>query len=141
MTTYEPMLEDAPISGQRYAVLNIVNPHTAQKADQTYVKVKYVCGSLDEAKQYAKRARDNEKYLDVFVAEVGKFLPVSIDPTDIAEQEYSNAVLTELMREHRLERDRADQLFEEYVQENLERNAQQVRDKAVAKDTVTAESV
>lgn len=136
-----PMLEDPPISGQKFMVLNIVGKNTNQKAEGTFVKVKYVCETEEEARQFAIRSRDKEPYLDHFVALTGRFIPIDVNPDDIPDQEYTNAHLTELMKQHRLEHQKADQLFQKYVQDNLDRHEKEREQGIVPKETVTPMSV
>ena len=98
--SYVPMMDDPPISGQKFVVLNIVGKHTMQKADQTYVKIKYVCETEEEAAQFARKKRDADDVFDNFVAMVGRFLPVDVDPSIFPDQQFASQHLTELIREH-----------------------------------------
>jgi hypothetical protein len=77
------------------------------------LKVRGVYGNPKEAELKAKKLQSKDKYHNIFVGDVGKWLPWDPQPHDIAEQEYGQDQLNTLMRKYKENEDNRDKYFEE----------------------------
>lgn len=67
--------EDKVIPNQRYALLSFISPEGVMNCKIRGVKVRGVFATADEAKFACEKLKKKDKYFDVFVGEVGKWLP------------------------------------------------------------------
>ena len=77
------------------------------------IKVRGVYGNPKEAELKAKKLQSKDKYNNIFVGDVGKWLPWDPQPHDVAEQEYGQDQLNNLMRKYKENEDNRDKFFEE----------------------------
>jgi len=88
----------------------------AQNDFQTTIrglKVRGVYGNPKEAELKAKKLQSKDKYHNILVGDVGKWLPWDPEPHEIAEQEYAQDQLNTLMRKYKENEDDRDKHFEE----------------------------
>ena len=94
--------EDRPIAGQKYFLKSAI-----KGPDGTiYEKIKFVCGTIEEAKRTAANMIQQDNTFDISVGEIGKWSPVlpSVDNSD--DFEYQDQKLNEVMKGY-LENQRA----------------------------------
>jgi hypothetical protein len=77
------------------------------------VKVRGVYGNPKEAELKAKKLQTKDKYHNIFIGDVGKWLPWDPQPHEIAEQEYAQDELNNLMRKYKENEDSREKFFEE----------------------------
>lgn len=77
------------------------------------VKVRGVYGNPKEAELKAKKLQNKDKYHNIFMAEVGKWTPWDPQPNEIADQEYNNDQLNNLMRKYKENEDNREKFFDE----------------------------
>jgi hypothetical protein len=77
------------------------------------VKVRGVYGNPKEAELKAKKLQTKDKYHNIFIGDLGKWLPWDPQPHEIAEQEYAQDELNTLMRKYKENEDNRDKYFEE----------------------------
>uniref|UniRef100_A0A6C0D965 Uncharacterized protein n=1 Tax=viral metagenome TaxID=1070528 RepID=A0A6C0D965_9ZZZZ len=92
------------------------------------LKVRGVYPSEDMAKAKAKALHKKDPYFNVFVAPVGQWLPWDPHPDDVAESEYQNDDLNNLMKAYRENEERREEFFEE----EKRRKVQEANDAAKA---------
>jgi len=88
----------------------------AQNDFQTTIrglKVRGVYGNPKEAELKAKKLQSKDKYHNILVGDVGKWLPWDPEPHEIAEQEYAQDQLNTLMRKYKENEDNREKYFEE----------------------------
>jgi len=88
----------------------------AKNSFQTTVrglKVRGVYGSQEEAVSRSKKLQRNDPHHNIFVGEVGKWLPWDPNPKDIAEQEYAEDELNQLMKGYKENQDAKDKFYNE----------------------------
>jgi hypothetical protein len=83
--------------------------HTSMRG----LKVRGVFGNPKEAELKAKKLQNKDKYHNIFIGEVGKWLPWDPSPHQIAEQEYAQDQLNNLMRKYKENEDNREKFFEE----------------------------
>ncbi len=99
------------------------------------LKVRGVYGSQDEAVARSKRLQRLDPLHNIFVGEVGKWLPWDPEPNDVAEQEYAEDQLNTLMKKYKENEDMKDQ----FQREQRERIAKQGKKAAEPGVVITRE--
>ena len=92
------------------------------------IKIRGVYSSQAEAVARSKKLQRNDTLHNIFLAEVGKWLPWDPEPNDVAEQEYAEEELNTLMKKYK----ENEEAREQFQKENRGR---------LAKKTVTAGDV
>jgi hypothetical protein len=77
------------------------------------LKVRGVYGNPKEAEIKAKKLQAKDKYHNIFIGDLGKWLPWDPQPHEIAEQEYAQDELNTLMRKYKENEDNREKFFEE----------------------------
>ena len=77
------------------------------------IKVRGVYGNPKEAELKAKKLQSKDKYNNIFIGDVGKWLPWDPQPHEVADQEYGQEQLNSLMRKYKENEDNRDKFFEE----------------------------
>lgn len=77
------------------------------------LKVRGVYANPKEAELKAKKLQSKDKYHNIFIGEVGKWLPWDPSPHQVAEQEYAQDQLNNLMRKYKENEDSREKFFEE----------------------------
>jgi hypothetical protein len=67
--------EDKAIANQRFCLLSFISPEGLMNCKIRGVKVRGVYATEDEAKRACEQLKKKDKYFDVFIGEVGKWLP------------------------------------------------------------------
>ncbi len=115
-------LEADPIGvpGQNYVLLSVVSPDSNQKSDKCGVKIRGVFATRQEADAHAKKLQKLDPTYDIYCADVGKWLLIPPDATNIEEQEYAEDFLNNLMKSYKENQALAKQHFEERKKSILE---------------------
>jgi uncharacterized protein YdcH (DUF465 family) len=77
------------------------------------VKVRGTYGNPKEAELKAKKLQQKDKYHNIFLADVGKWTPWDPQPHEVAEQEYAQDELNNLMRKYKENEDNREKFFDE----------------------------
>lgn len=77
------------------------------------IKVRGVYGNPKEAELKAKKLQTKDKYHNIFMAEVGKWTPWDPSPHEVADQDYNNDQLNNLMKKYKENEDNREKFFEE----------------------------
>jgi hypothetical protein len=77
------------------------------------VKVRGVYGNPKEAELKAKKLQSKDKYHNIFMADMGKWTPWDPQPNEVADQEYNNDQLNNLMRKYKENEDSREKFFDE----------------------------
>jgi hypothetical protein len=79
------------------------------------IKCRGVFNTLDEAQLRAKKLHKKDKYFNVFVGQVGYWLPWDPNASNVENQEYSENRLNDLMKNYKANQDNKDEVWEEQV--------------------------
>jgi hypothetical protein len=93
--------DDVQLSGQNYAVIEVVSPESTQKSDHLCLKIKGVFDKLDEARGHAKYLHENDPTFDLYVVSMYEWLLLPPNHDAIADQEYHDETLNTLISEYR----------------------------------------
>lgn len=77
------------------------------------IKVRGVYGNPKEAELKAKKLQTKDKYHNIFIGDLGKWLPWDPQPHEINEQEYAQDELNTLMRKYKENEDNREKFFDE----------------------------
>ena len=77
------------------------------------LKVRGTYGTQEEAVARSKKLQRNDPIHNIFVGEVGKWLPWDPNPKDIAEQEYAEEELNKLMKGYKQNEEARDKFYQE----------------------------
>lgn len=111
------LTEDPSIPSQKYALISIVGPNTRQKCDVWGLKIRGVADSLDSAKALSKRIMKLDKDYDIYTVDIGKFFPLAVEPHDVADVEYENQQLNELIKSYLANKEKANEHWHHRKQE------------------------
>lgn len=77
------------------------------------VKVRGVYSTPKEAEARGKKLQQKDKYFNIFIGEVGKWLPWDPEPHQVQDQEYAEEELNTLMKKYKENEDGKERFFEE----------------------------
>jgi len=93
------------------------------------LKIRGVYDTLDEAQFRAKRLQNKDPNFNVFVGQVGFWLPWDPNPMDVTNQEYSNDQLNTLMKEYQKNQEKKNIFYEQNKQDMINKNKQENEEK------------
>lgn len=108
------------LGGQKYALISVVSPESNQKNNACAVKIKAVFETVEEAQMHAKKLQEQDSTFDIYLVEMGKWLPIPPNNDLIESQEYQDGLLNDIIHAHINEKERAQKFFEERKGELVE---------------------
>jgi hypothetical protein len=102
------------VPGQLYCVLSIVGPSgTNQRNDKFGLKIRGCFATVQEAHGHVKRLQAADPTMDIFVADMYKWLLIPPDVASIDSHEYQEDFLNSLIKGYRDNQEAAKQHFNE----------------------------
>jgi hypothetical protein len=130
MTDY--LDKDEPINGQKYVCLSILTNKSIKdvssgeviKSDNNAkgIKIRGVYSTMEEAKKRCEQIRQFDKVMNVFVGEVGAWLPWDDDPESAEEAVYAEEKLNQLMKSFKEQQIKAKEYHEVRKQQLVEQS-------------------
>lgn len=114
---------DEPIPGQAWVCLSFLSPEGIMNCSLRGLKIRGVYGTKEEAEKRAKRLQELDPDFDIFVGEMGKWLPWDPEPDTAESQVHQNEQLNELMKGHKENQEKAKVMSEQRKREMLEQAA------------------
>lgn len=108
------------------------------------IKVRGSYDTLQEAQAKAKKLQQNDKNFNVYIGQVGFWLPWDPNPHNIDSQEYAESELNTLVKKYRENQDKKDQHFQEnieYAREQAEKQKKETTENNSEKDGDEGEKV
>jgi len=124
--------EDDPIPGQLWFCISFVSPEGIKNCNTRGLKVRGVYGSRKEAD---KRADDlHRKYpdFDVFVGEIGKWLPWNPDPNECQDSVYLEKELNDIVKGYKDNMEKSKEMQRERKEDMIKKGAAEEQSKAKA---------
>ena len=112
-------------SYEKYMVVNrqrLEDEFHKQQSFQTTMhglKVRGVYSNQEQANARAKALNKKDPYFNVYVADVGEWLPWDPEPDDVSTQEYPNEQLNKLMQAYKENTAKKDAFFEEEKRQRM----------------------
>lgn len=100
------------------------------------LKVRGVYSNQEQANARAKALNKKDPYFNVYVADVGEWLPWDPDPEEVKDQEYQSDDLNKLMRAYRENAEKRDEFFEEEKRQKVAAAAAAVKEAKEAKGAI-----
>ena len=92
------------------------------------LKVRGVYSTQEQANARAKALNKKDPYFNVYVADVGEWLPWDPDPDDVKDQEYQSDDLNKLMKSYKENAEKRDEFFEEEKRQKVAAAAAAVKE-------------
>jgi DNA repair exonuclease SbcCD ATPase subunit len=113
--------EDPPIQGQAFCCISFLSPERITNSKIRGLKIRGVYSSEEAAKKRAKELQEVDPHFDVYVGEVGKWLPWNPDPNSIEDHQYAEQELQDLAEGYKDNRRKAKRHHEERIDESKNR--------------------
>ena len=116
--------------GQRFVCLSFLTPSEEDKHTLTGIKIRGVFPTYEMACEHAKKLQSVDKYFNVFVGDMGSWLPFDPNPDSkfVKDSEYANQELNKMMRAYQENQEKAkifhEQRKNEKIRQNIESNIQ-----------------
>lgn len=127
---YEDYLnEDPELQGQKYVCISILTNNSIKDFSGNPVdtsnhakgiKIRGVYSTIEEAKKRCDQIRKFDPYFNVFVGEVGKWLPWDDDAEKAEDQEYAEEKLNQIMKTYKEQQIKAKEFNEFRKQQEIE---------------------
>ena len=124
MSTQDYLYEDPVISSQKFVCISILTPKNFKQDSEKPVtistlKVRGCYESYEDAKKRADYLRNIDPNINVYVGEVGKWLPFDDDPENAKEHDYQNKRLNEMMKGYLENQEKAKEFHEQRKNEMI----------------------
>ncbi len=116
--------EDEPIPGQLYCCVSFVSPEGIKNCSLRGVKIRGTFDTRERAEKHADKLRKQDPDFDIFVGEVGKWLPWDPEPNSVQDSVYQEKELNDLVKGYKDNLDKAKEVHAQVKQDKL-RNAAQ----------------
>lgn len=129
--------EDEPLTGQKYVCISFLSPEGIKNCSVRGLKIRGVYADKADADKRAEELQKLDPDFDVFVGEVGKWLPWDPDPNSVNDQVYQEKELNDLMKGYKDNLDKAKKMqsqrkadmIKDAAQEEQNRNGGAVKER------------
>ena len=98
-------------NGQRFALVSFVGPEQRQKNEKIGMKIRGCFATREEAAAHVRKLQAFDGSVDIFMVEVGKWVPIPPSVDDVDDVEYQEKYMQELMRGYRESQLKAKEVF------------------------------
>jgi hypothetical protein len=119
MSTPDYLFEDPSVPNQKYVCISVLTPKNFKQEEGkppvtiSTMKVRGSYDSYEEAKKRADFLRNIDSNINVYVGEVGKWLPFDDDPELAKDHDYQNKRLNEMMKGYLENQEKAKEFHEQ----------------------------
>ena len=119
------LTEDEPIPGQNWVCLSFLAPEIKKIKNCSLrgIKVRGIFNKREEADEHAEKLRKKEPDYDIFVGEVGKWLPWDPDPEQVENEKWQEKELNHIASKYKKAREQSKVMFEERKEEMIKKTA------------------
>lgn len=124
MTKYIDYLqEDDPIPGQNFVCLSFVSPEIKKIKNCSLrgLKIRGVFNKKEDAEKHAESLRKKDPDFDIFVGEVGKWLPWDPAPEQVEDERWQEKELNNIVANYKKAREESKVIFENRKKEMMEK--------------------
>ena len=110
--------------GQKFVCLSFLVPKDNKDSTLTGLKVRGVFSDYEKACEHAKLVQSLDKYHNVYVGEMGKWLPFDPDPESktSGDSEYGNEELNKMMKNYKKNQENAKLMHQHRKYETMSKN-------------------
>lgn len=116
MNKIDYLKEDEPICGQKYVCISFISPEGLRNTTVRGVKIRGSYDTYEEAQTRAKQLQELDPTFNIFIGEVGKWLPWDPSPDDkskVKDSMYAEEELQTIVKEYEKNREKAKILEQE----------------------------
>ena len=99
--------------GQRFALCSFVGPELRQKNDKMGMKIRGCFSTREEASAHVRKLQAFDGSVDIFMLEVGKWVPIPPSVEEIEDVEYQEKYMNDLMKGYKESQLKAKEVFQE----------------------------
>ena len=103
-----PLKNDQEVPGQKFVCMSFISPDGNQKHKTRGFKVKQSFDSEEEARMASRYFQDEDSAFDVYVAQVGSWVPFPDSPDVVKNIEYENKILQAIVSGKREAQEKSD---------------------------------
>lgn len=119
------LTEDEPIAGQNWVCMSFIAPEIEKIKNCSLrgIKIRGVFNKRKDADEHAEKLRNKDPDFDVFVGEVGKWLPWDPDPEQCEDEKWKEKELNHIASKYKKAREQSKVMFEERKEEMMRKTA------------------
>jgi hypothetical protein len=135
MSTPDYLYEDPAVPNQKYVCISVLTPKNFKQEEGkepitiSTMKVRGCYDSVEEAKKRADFLRNIDPNINVYVGEVGKWLPFDDDPEKAKDHDYQNKRLNEMMKGYLENQEKAKEFHEQRKNEMIMKTHKETEEK------------
>jgi hypothetical protein len=120
MSTPDYLFEDPLVNNQKFVCISVLTPKNFKETTTMHtLKVRGSYESYDEAKKRADFLRNIDPNVNVYVGEVGKWLPFEDNPENAKDNDYQNKRLNNMMKGYLENQEKAKEFHEQRKNEMI----------------------
>lgn len=101
------------VPGQRYALLSVIGPNSAQASDNWGLKIRGAFNTKEEATEHVKELMQTDPHFDVYMVDMYKWLAFPPNREEIKDVHYQEEFLENMVQGYMENHKKARALFEE----------------------------
>jgi hypothetical protein len=124
------LFEDPPVSNQKFVCISVLTPKNFKEETNMHtLKVRGSYDTYEEAKKRADFLRNIDSNINVYVGEVGKWLPFEDNPENAKDHDYQNKRLNNMMKGYLENQEKAKEFHEQRKNEMIMRSLKENEEK------------
>jgi len=130
MSDPDYLFEDPPVNNQKFVCISVLTPKNFKEETTMHtLKVRGSYDSYEEAKKRADFLRNIDSNINVYVGEVGKWLPFEDNPENAKDHDYQNKRLNNMMKGYLENQEKAKEFHEQRKNEMIMRSFKENEEK------------
>jgi hypothetical protein len=124
------LFEDPPINNQKFVCISVLTPKNFKEETTMHtLKVRGSYDTYEEAKKRADFLRNIDSNINVYVGEVGKWLPFEDNPENAKDHDYQNKRLNSMMKGYLENQEKAKEFHEQRKNEMIMKSLKENEEK------------
>lgn len=124
------LFEDPPVNNQKFVCISVLTPKNFKEETNMHtLKVRGSYDTYEEAKKRADFLRNIDSNINVYVGEVGKWLPFEDNPENAKDHDYQNKRLNSMMKGYLENQEKAKEFHEQRKNEMIMRSLKENEEK------------
>ena len=124
------LFEDPPVNNQKFVCISVLTPKNFKEETNMHtLKVRGSYDTYEEAKKRADFLRNIDSNINVYVGEVGKWLPFEDNPENAKDHDYQNKRLNNMMKGYLENQEKAKEFHEQRKNEMIMKSLKENEEK------------